>query len=248
MIKMCNSSFFQKNLVRFTRSNFSRHFINMYIKKFGINTDELTKDPSQYISLNDFFTRDISPDDRPIDENKSVFISPCDGNLSHLGFVSENSKFTIKGKEYSINELLNSKDIERLNGGIYCLIYLSPANYHRFHAMADCKLINQYSLGRTSEPVNEIGLKYGNNPIVKNYRIVQELEDMMGNRFYVIYIGAVNVNSIQIHDNDHYSKGEELGYFQFGSSIMILFPNSLVENLVNANSEINMGQAIFKYM
>ncbi|MDO5026269.1 MAG: archaetidylserine decarboxylase [Tissierellia bacterium] len=241
-----NSRAFNYLLRKFTNSKFSKKFIPFYIRKFKINEEELLEKPEAYTSLNDFFTRKINPSLRPLAADPRVLISPCDGLLTELGQIDENSDFLIKSKPYSLEDLLEKDDFDLLKGGSYGLIYLSPANYHRFHALANCQLIDQYSRGNKSEPVNDMGLKYGDKPIVKNFRQIQKLRDEDGNIFYVIYIGAVNVNSIVVHDKKAYKKGEEVGYFQFGSSILLLFPRDTYSFICEKNEQLKYGQGLLK--
>lgn len=245
LMNLLNSRVFNKLLIKFTNSKFSKRFIPTYIKKFKIDRSEILKPLAEFSSLNDFFIRQIDGKLRPIDKDISVYTSPCDGLLSELGQIDENNKFMIKMKKYEISDLLDKNEIQDLIGGQYGLIYLSPADYHRFHAITDCKVLEEYSRGDKSEPVNDMGLEHGDEPIVKNYRIIQKLEDARGKFFYQIYIGAVNVNSIVLHDKKSYKKGEEVGYFQFGSSIMLLFPKDSGEFYLRKDTKIKYGQRLF---
>lgn len=241
-IKALNSKFLNRLLYGSTRCNFSKKFIPKYISHFKINTDELVKQPSDYNSLNDFFTRKIDMGKRPFGDSPSDFCSPCDGAVSHIGKITENIEFIIKNKPYSIVELLNRSDLN-LIGGDYVLIYLSPADYHRFHAPIDAAVLENYRLGKTSEPVNDLGLSMGNAPIVKNYRCIEYLRTKNFS-YYTVYIGAVNVNSIVLHEKNAYKKGEEVGYFQFGSSILLLFPPNVIDIDFPVNSKIKVGEKI----
>lgn len=244
---LLNSRAFNGLFRSFSKSKFSRHFIKAYVKKFKINIFELKKDLRSYESLNEFFTRQIDFTYRPLCLNKEKLVAPCDGFLSEQGEIDEKNNFQIKGKNYSIKELLKKEDIEKLRGGVFSLIYLSPSDYHRFHAITKCELIEQYSLGDKSEPVNDMGLAYG-EPIVKNYRIIQKLKDEFKNEFYLIYIGAVNVNSIVIHEKKSYERAEEVGYFEFGSSIMLLFPKGMVKPYIEEKSKIKVRECLYEYI
>lgn len=246
LISFLNSKLFNRIMIKFTNSKISKYFIPYFIKKYKIKLDEIPKDLKSYESINDFFTRSINPDLRPIDEASKVITSPCDGVLSHVGAINDNT-FIIKSKPYSIGELLDKDSCIEVNEGVYGLIYLSPSNYHRFHAITKCEILESYSRGHNSEPVNDMGLKYGNKPIVKNYRVIQKLKDENDNIFYIVYIGAVNVNSIVIHDKKKLEKGEEVGYFQFGSSILLLLPKSMAKFTRSENEKILFGQKLLEY-
>lgn len=247
LMRLLNSKIFNKLLIKFTNSKFSKNLIGYYIKKFNINEKEINKDIREFKSLNDFFIRSIDENLRPIDKKDNILTSPSDGLLSHVGKIDNKNNFIIKNKSYKLKDLLDERDLTSFTKGSYGLIYLSPSNYHRFHAMTDCTIIKQYSLGDKSEPVNDMGLNFGDDPIIKNYRIIQKLKDQKDNIFYVIYIGAVNVNSIIIHDKKNYKKAEEVGYFQFGSSILLLIPDEMAEFMIEEHSTIKYGQKLLYY-
>lgn len=243
-IKALNSKLLNRLIYRTTRSTFSKKLIPWYISTFKINTRELMQSPSNYKSLNDFFTRKINMDTRPFNPCSKVFCSPCDGVTSHIGKITEEIEFCIKGKNYSITELLDKNDTS-LIGGDYILIYLSPADYHRFHASINSTVIKRYNLGKTSEPVNDLGLRFGNAPIVKNYRYI-ELLSTENFDYYSVYVGAINVNSIILHGQNAYKKGDEVGYFAFGSSILLLFPPNCIDITCDTDSKIKVGEKIGK--
>ncbi len=106
--------------------------------------------------------------------------------------------------------------------------------------------MRQYTLGRKSYPVNSLGLTYGNQPISKNYRQITELEADNGSRCAFIKVGAMFVNSINITNTaDYWKKGEEVGFFGFGSTVVLLFNGNSVEFLENVvqGAHIKVGQA-----
>lgn len=247
LMRFLNSKFFNKLLIKFTNSKLSKIFIPFFIKKYNIDISEISKSVKDFESINEFFTRQVRADLRPIYSETNVLTSPCDGLLSHVGTVRDNC-FIIKSTPYRISELLDSQDVSEVEGGLYGLIYLSPSNYHRFHSLTECQVIKTYKRGDKSEPVNDMGLQYGDKPIVKNYRIVQKLRDERNNVFYIIYIGAVNVNSIVLNEKKSYKKGEEVGYFQFGSSILLLFPKDMARFVRDENSKLLFGQKLLEYI
>lgn len=247
LIKTLNSNIVQKTFVKFVNSSLSKFFIKAYINKFNIDTNELIKPLNEYTSLNDFFTRKIDLSKRPISADLHHIISPCDGKISELGKISHDLTFSIKNKSYKLRDMLEESDISDLAGGTYMLIYLSPANYHRFHAICDYSILKSTSYGNKSEPVNDMGLEHGNDPIVKNYRIIQRIQSVYA-LSYIAYIGAINVNSIVLSSTQSFTKGQETGYFQFGSSIMLFFPKNSIVTEVNAPKIIKFGELIAKWV
>lgn len=211
IIGICNTSFFNKSLVAFTKSKFSKKFIKAYSNFYNINEEEIL--PGQdFQNLRDFFIRKIDLKKRPMGTAK--YISPCDGYIVEAGKIHEGVSFRVKGKRVSVKELIQ-KD-EKL--GSYQVIYLSPRDYHRFHAIDSNEFISSSKIGDKSIPVNEMGYRMA-NPFLKNYRLILETKD-----YYYIPVGATNVNTIEITKNV-FEKGDELGYFSFGSTIVILYKN-----------------------
>lgn len=194
-----------KNLVE---TKFSSYFIPLY-KKFYKIDDSLIVD-NNFDSLQDFFTRNIDLDKRPLGDGR--FVSPCDGFISAAGKIINNTEFKVKGKTVDLKTLIGEeKDFK-----YYQIIYLSPSDYHRFHAIDTNLFTDKKEIGSMSIPVNDLGFKIG-NPFLENYRIVLKTND-----YYYVPIGATNVNSIEI-TNTQFKKGDEIGKFKFGSTIVLLY-------------------------
>ena len=103
------------------------------------------------------------------------------------------------------------------------ILYLSPTHYHRIHSPATGEIVDQWAKGKKSYPVNKWGLRYGKHPLSKNYRRITEIKLESGH-MAVVKVGAMFVNSIEIvHEAEQITKGEELAYFTFGSTVVLLF-------------------------
>ena len=152
---------------------------------------------------------------RPLGRGR--YLSPADGVISAAGAIKREQSFEVKGQSVNLRTLLG-RDSE-LSYAFYQLIYLSPQNYHRFHAPVQEEVREVYALGAESLPVNELGFKLG-NPLMHNYRYIIEYESLT-----MIPIGAVNVNAIQLTQLEA-AQGEELGRFCLGSSILLLYRES----------------------
>ena len=120
------------------------------------------------------------------------------------------------------------------------------ADYHRMHSPMDGVVVKQYVLGQKSYPVNQLGLTYGRNPLSHNYRMVSEIQYNGEQRYAFIKVGAMFVNSIELtNTTTQWRKGEEVGYFSFGSTVVMLFEKNAVQfspNVVQGAS-IKMGKA-----
>lgn len=214
IIKFLNNTIINKLFNKIVNSKFSKIFIPIFKKHYKINTDEILK-PQTFNTLNDYFTRDIDMKYRPMGLGK--FISPCDGVITAAGNISDETSFEVKGKLVNVEKLLNKKvDVKSFQ-----VIYLSPHNYHQFHAIDDNYAIDIYNIGNKSIPVNNLGFKMG-NPFLENYRIIMETKD-----YYYIAVGATNVNSIEL-SKTNFKKGERIGEFRFGSTIVLLYKDEII--------------------
>ncbi|ERK57674.1 phosphatidylserine decarboxylase [Gemella bergeri ATCC 700627] len=244
-VELTNGELSSKALKKLTKSNLSRLMIQPFAKVYDIDTDEILDELDDFRNLNEFFIRKLHPNARPIDKEEDSFISPTDGVISEVGHISENSTFVVKNQVYSVKTLAGDKEFaDKYKGGTYVIIYLSPKNYHRIHFPLNSQVKEAYSLGKYSYPVNKLGLELGDNILSYNYRQVYKLSGKIN--YTLIPVGAQNVNSIiPTYESIYVKKGDELGYFEFGSTVVLLFEKDnilLEENL--ENKVIKMGEKI----
>lgn len=235
-----------------------------YVKLLGLDMQEFLS-PSSYKSLNALFTRQLQIP-RTFDESSQNFISPADSFITSCGAIHDGILLQIKGMEYGIDELLTqyvSQDAkDKISNGTYMNFYLSPKDYHRYHASFDCQITKAIHVAGALLPVNIPYLKKEQNLFVKNERVILECL-ANGKRFYMIFVGALNVgemvfgfeprietnkqpNSVECFEypNLYLKKGEELGYFKMGSTVVILWEKDFVrlENL--ENNKVRFGSII----
>ncbi|MFD1030549.1 phosphatidylserine decarboxylase [Metaplanococcus flavidus] len=244
-IELTNGPVTSNLLQRFANFSGSRMAIKNYVKAYKINTDEIVGEVEGFPTLHDFFIRKLKPGSRP--QADTDIISPVDGKVEIAGKLQEDSRFIVKGQKYSLAELLGSEEMaKRYSNGNYAVLYLSPANYHRIHSPADGKISKQFVLGKKSYPVNQSGLLYGKAPISGNYRLISEIETGRGN-VLMVKVGAMFVNSIELtNTSDEWKKGEEVGYFSFGSTVVLFFEADcfrFTENIVDCEP-IKVGEAL----
>ena len=238
-----------------------------YVKLMGLDMKEF-KNARYYKSLNDLFTRELIIK-REIDEAYDVIISPTDSLITQCGQIQSDIALQIKGMEYSVEELLTyycSSNFEKIKDGSFMNFYLSPKDYHRYHAPCDFKLLKLIHVPGKLYPVN---LKYLNKEFelfVQNERVILECENN-GRIFYMVFVGALNVGQmvfefenrvetnndakemkVYTYENIEISKGECLGYFKMGSTVVMLWENEMVEieNLLDKN--VKFGQKIANYL
>lgn len=247
LIELTNRPSTSSLLKTFTKSKASKWIIPSYIKTFRIDATLAEKSVDEFESLHDFFTRQLQPQVRPIEQTPTTFVSPVDAKIESFGEITTNGSFSVKGQDYSVGRLLARSELaSSYIGGQYMVLYLSPADYHRIHAPVSGQVKEQYKSGGFSYPVNQLGLKYGKNPISDNFRIVSIIETVTHD-FAVIKVGAMFVNSIELlSSQDEWRKGKEIGYFAFGSTVVVLSPKGALKwrPSVQAGNKVQVGEAL----
>lgn len=204
---------------RFMDSPFSIPFIKIFIRNHRLDTTPYIM--KNFRSYNEFFTRQIKPEKRPIDYRADHLISPCDSKLS-VYRINSNSVFKIKNSLYRVSDLLSNDFMARRYDGGYCFIYrLEVDDYHRYCYIDDgLKTENVFIKGEL-HTVNPVALKkyniYKRNS--REYTILHT--DNFGDVVH-IEVGALFVGKICNHHDEYYFvKGEEKGMFQFGGSTIV---------------------------
>ena len=238
-----------------------------YVKLMGLNMSEF-KNSKYYKSLNDLFTRELIIK-RVIDENKNTIISPTDSLITQCGQIQNDIALQIKGMQYSVEELLTyycSSNFEKVKDGSFMNFYLSPKDYHRYHAPCDFKLLKLIHVPGKLYPVN---LKYLNKEFelfIQNERVILECETN-GKIFYMVFVGALNVGQmvfefedrvetntnakemkVYTYENIEISKGECLGYFKMGSTVVMLWEKEMVELEDLLDKNVRFGQKIASFL
>lgn len=239
-IELTNRNWSSKILKRFAQSRKSKWIVPSFASVYKINQEEMEKNLHEYESLHDFFIRKLKPGMRPIALDSDV-VSPVDAVIEDIGVIEPNHQIVVKGKIYSIAEMLGSKEAaEYYKQGKYMVLYLSPSHYHRIHSPISGEVLKRWTLGTSSYPVNRLGLKYGRDTLAKNYRNITEIGYENG-RMAVVKVGAMFVNSIElIHKGETLQKGEEIAYFSFGSTVVLLFE----QDALNISEELNLPKPI----
>lgn len=241
-----------------------RHFLRHY----AVRMDEAAQpDPFAYVSFNDFFTRALSPQARPVDAAPNGIASPVDGTVSEAGAIEGLRLIQAKGRHYTLLELLGG-DValtERFNGGRFATLYLAPHNYHRIHMPAAGTLVSTHYIPGRLFSVNQTTVQRVPDLFARNERVVCVFDGEAG-RFAVILVGALFVGSMATvwagditparrHQPSwlplpstplHLAKGAELGRFNMGSTVIVLFEpgNARWQPTLTAGAEVRMGANI----
>lgn len=201
-------------------SSFSRLLIPLFIRSYGIKTDDYEK--RTYYSYNDFFTRKIKKGRRKIDQDPNHLIAPCDGKLS-VYRIDRNSHFIIKNTSYTLKSLLRSKKLaDYYQNGTLLLFRLAVDDYHRFCYIDNGKKSKNYKIKGVFHTVNPIA-----NDIVpvykENTREFSILNSENFGKVLVMEVGAMMVGKIvNYHELANVKRGEEKGRFEFGGSTIII--------------------------
>ena len=247
LIELTNGRWTSGILKRFARSRISRFVVPSFAKVYHLNQEEMEKGLSDYPTLHDLFVRTLKKDVRRIDKSHDAVVSPVDAVIEDVGPIKETSDIIVKGKTYSIEEMLGDRELlKKYLMGTYMILYLSTSHYHRIHSPVDGIVSKQWTLGSKSYPVNKWGLKYGIRTLAKNYRVITEIKTDFGH-VAVVKVGAMFVNSIETtHKGTELEKGKEMAYFSFGSTVVLLFEKNMfhIDPTVQTPKEIKVGEKI----
>ncbi|MFS0559369.1 phosphatidylserine decarboxylase [Terribacillus sp. 179-K 1B1 HS] len=245
LVELTGNKYISKGIAAFTSSKYSRFLIPIFTSVYKLNKEDMRYPPASYESLQALFTRQLKPGVRTIDNHPSSAVSPVDGLINDYGSIRDGMTVSVKNQQLSIAELLGGEShAANYNNGNYIVVYLSPHHYHRIHSPVNGQIRDSRTLGGKSYPVNNFGLKYGTRPLTTNFRKITEIDTHNKNKCAVIKVGALNVNSIHVtYQSDKLEKGEEMGFFSFGSTVILLF-TQLSFSGISLNQSIKVGDRI----
>jgi phosphatidylserine decarboxylase len=215
-------------------------------------------------SLHEAFIRPLRPGVRPIDPDPDVLVSPCDAIVGAAGAITGLELLQIKGAPYALNDLLGDSDLVHVyRNGSYVTLRLTTGMYHRFHAPHDARVESVTYISGDTWNVNPIALKRVEKLFCKNERAVIRMRLIDGGHVVTLVpVAAILVASIRLHvlgpGNDLRSsgrrfmacdalvrRGDEMGWFQHGSTIIVLAPPGFVLcDGIEEGSAIRMGQPL----
>ncbi len=229
----------------------TQFFIKIFIKAFKVDMSEAKhSDPSYYRTFNEFFTRELKDDIRPIEEDDKQLCHSVDGRVSQFGKIIGDDIFQAKGHNYSLSTLLGGKPelAKAFKGGSFATIYLSPKDYHRIHMPIDGTLTDTLHVPGELFSVNPLTAENVPGLFARNERVVTLFDTPVG-KVAIVLVGATIVASIETvwagnitppagktvqhwqHEGENISlaKGEEMGRFKLGSTIVVCFEPDAVE-------------------
>ena len=220
----------------------------------------------RFDSLHDCFTRELQPGARAVDADPGVFASPCDAIVGACGSVEGTTLFQAKGFPYRMEDLFGpTQDVDPFRDGTYVTLRLTSAMYHRFHAPHDCTVDHVTYMSGDTWNVNPIALARVERLFCRNERAVLRTRlERGGHPVALVPVAAILVASIRLRFLDvllhlryrgpneipasaRFAKGEEMGGFQHGSTIIVFAPRGFaLQEGIAPGVRIRMGQALMR--
>ncbi|WP_029587368.1 archaetidylserine decarboxylase [Bradyrhizobium sp. URHD0069] len=220
---------------------------------------------TSFKSLHDCFTRELRPGLRPPDPDSSIVVSPCDAIVGAFGAIRDAELFQIKGAAYSLFDLLGDPAlVDAHRNGRFITLRLTSSMYHRFHAPQDGRIEQVTFISGDTWNVNPIALKRIERLFCKNERAVIRTRLESGEILTLVPVAAILVASIRLHFLDivlnaqsrgpavfpcdvSVRKGDELGWFEHGSTIIVLAPDHFeFGDNVQESARIYAGQPLMR--
>ncbi|MCD9026453.1 archaetidylserine decarboxylase [Cohnella silvisoli] len=248
MTELSSRKFVSRMTGRFAKSSLSRRWISRFAAMYKIPVEEAEKKLEEYGSLNEFFTRRLKAGKRPIDLSAGSLVSPVDAKITACGVIKEGMLLQVKGQDYTIEELLNgSPRLSQYRNGYFWVLYLSPTDYHRIHSPCEGEIVESEHIPGRVYPVNEFGLTSMRRVLSRNERLVTYIRHDIG-EVAVVKVGALNVSSIKYVDPQPTTleRGQELAYFEFGSTIVLLTQDGTLQPRkdLNTGDKVRMGEKL----
>lgn len=241
--------------------------IDTFCRRYDIELSEArVRDPHAYASFNDFFTRELAPDARCLPAESRAVACPVDGAISQIGALDRGCLIQAKGRSYNAAELLASRaDAAAFDNGAFATLYLAPRNYHRVHMPLDGTLTRTRLVPGRLFSVNPATARRVPRLFARNERLVCLFDTALG-PLAVVLVGAMMVGSIETvwggeatpprarslieqryeRAAVRLERGEELGRFNMGSSVIVLFARGAVDwdRALHAGASVRMGQPL----
>jgi len=233
---------------------------------YRINPEEAELPLSEYPTILSLFQRKLAANARPIDYHEDIIVSPVDGIVTAMGGVSSETTMLVKEETYKVRDLLQSRKAARAyQGGSYIIIYMPAGAYHHVHSPFDGLVIWTRLIKGQHYPLNALAQKSVSKLYIRNTRQINFLQPLVnqddaGKRTPVALIQVASslvgtiVNrfssdSLEIEPS-FFKKGEELGYFTFGSTVALVFPPGDVELIrqTRLGQTLRVGEPIARFL
>ncbi len=253
--------------MRIKHKSFKNLQINQFIKLFKVDMSEAQKQSSEdFIDFNHFFTRELKANARSDHSQENELCCPVDGAISELGDIKEEQLIQAKGHFFSLSDLLGGDETlaKTFHNGKFTTIYLSPRDYHRIHIPIEGQLTQMIHVPGDLFGVNKASVKTIPNLFARNERVISLFKTPAGT-MALIQVGAIFVSSIetvwegvvtpprckqiqrwQYNNEPSLHKAQEMGRFNMGSTVVLLFTENSIEwnPDLYAEKPVQMGQLL----
>ena len=240
--------------------------LSIYVWKIFTDLDVSEAKKKSFKSLHDCFVRELREGARPVIHDDAILVSPCDGIIGECGTITNGQVFQAKGFPYKVSELLGTEvDAQTLEGGTYVTLRLTSAMYHRFHAPYRGVMDRVVYHSGDTWNVNPVALRRIEKLFCMNERAMLAMQiGAHQQRIYLVPVAAILVASIRLHGlevllnsryrgphqldcNIAFDKGQELGWFEHGSTIIVFAPSgfSLAPG-IRSGAHIKMGRPLLQ--
>jgi phosphatidylserine decarboxylase len=246
-----------------------RMALRAYCRAYGIDLNDYQVPDGGFPTFDAFFTRYLKAGLRPLDPQPDALVSPADGRIEDMGPIEPGSRLLIKGRSYSVTELLADRWAASLYaGGQFAVVYLSPKDYHRVHAPVEGHVRAVRHVPGSLFPVNAIGLQHIPRLFARNERVVIEQNSPIHGPITSVMVGAIGVGRISLafdselitndgraygeriyldHEGPLLRRGDELGTFHLGSTVILFTgPGAGLVTACRAGQRVQMGEAIWR--
>lgn len=248
------------------------HFIiKLFAKQYNVNLAEAQKtEPSDYATFNEFFIRPLKENARPINAESNAICLPADGKVSEFGRIENDRLLQAKGHAFTLETLLANdvKMAEKFKNGDFITTYLSPSDYHRVHMPCDATLKKMIYVPGELFSVNPFLAEHVPNLFARNERVICEFETAFGPMVQIlvgatvtasmstVWAGVINPprpNEVVVTEYEttgekaiSLKKGEEMGAFRLGSTVINLFPQNTMQfdNAIQTGAVTRMGEKL----
>ena len=241
-----------------------RAIVGLYTRMYDVSLDECLQNGG-WANFDEFFTRELREGAREVDADPTAIVSPADGSLESMGTIEADGTFLVKGRPYSVAELVgDEREAARFVGGQGCVVYLSPRDYHRVHAPVGGTIRRIRSMPGDYYPVNAIGMRHVANLFCRNRRVAIEIDTPpqsgLGRVTVVMVVamivGRITTVGIEARDvplGDHVfdpplrvARGDEIGIFHLGSTAVVLAEPCVGRRWAVEEGPVRYGQALLR--
>ena len=241
--------------------------IRSFVRYFNVDLSECPQKLEDFQTFNEFFTRPLKPEARPISKEKNALICPVDGTIGFFGTITQETLLQAKGKEYLLTDLLQDSFVaHEYEGGIYLTIYLAPYNYHRIHSMVEGSITRFSYIPGELWTVSPLGLAFVPRLFARNERWISYIDTEHG-ECALVKVGATVVGRIRTVYHTAYSNrpgarplkeslptaypikaGAEIGRFELGSTVVLLFQKDQVElDSLELGQTVRLGETLGRF-